>query len=334
MRNSEATEIVSDLAAQQWGLLTAAQARNAGVATFMLSRLVDRGIIVRIRHGVYASSSTPWGPTLEVRAQWLALEPTVMAADRRKEDENAVVVSHESAAELHGIGDMPSNTITFTTTHRRQTKQPGVRFYTATLTADEINYQEGLPVTTVARTVLDLARAGHEPGHLSDMITDAIANRLTTKDEVATALGGVAEIFGATGNTTSALRSRLDELLPEADLGDDPVARTIREAMAPIQQHIQELMSRLAPQLHLPAELTGTYTADIPVTRLDSLVPPEMRKILSKDAVVTAAMINKALNLGVDLDTLNISQDKLPGYRDGSTRPEHSDMGGDEDSHG
>lgn len=257
MRSSRAVEIVSDLAAQQWGLLTAAQARSAGVESFMLSRLVDQGFLMRVRHGVYAASSAPWSPVLEIRAQWLALEPKVMAADRRNEDKNAVIVSHETAAELHGIGDLPNDAITFTTPQRRQTKQTDVRFHTATLGPNEVVYLDGLPVTTVARTVLDLTRAGHEPGHLSDMITDALAGGVVTKGELAAALGEVAETLGAAGNTTVAMRERLDELVPETGIGEDRITRAVREAMAPIQQQLQELFARISPQVQLPEELLG-----------------------------------------------------------------------------
>lgn len=114
MRISEATEIVSDLASQQWGLLTSAQAREAGAPAFMLSRLVDHGILIRVRHGVYATSATPFDAVLEVRAQWLALDPKVMAADREGTGRHSAVISHETAAGLHGIGDLPSEAITFT----------------------------------------------------------------------------------------------------------------------------------------------------------------------------------------------------------------------------
>lgn len=333
MRSSEATEIVSDLAAQQWGLFTAAQARSAGVAAFLLSRLVDQGVLLRIRHGVYASSSTPWSPALDVRAQWLALEPTVMAADRRTDQDRGPVVSHETAADLHGIGDLPSNTITFTTPQRRQTKQSDVRFRTATLTSDEIVSLEGLPVTTVPRTLWDLAQAGHEPGHLSDMITDAITNQLTTKDELATALGTAAELFGATDNTVAAMRARLEELAPDPAAGEDPVARAVREAVAPLQQQIQELMTRLSSQAYLPEGWAGMSAAAASTENLESVVSPEIREML-KNAAASGAMSNTTLHPGTDPGVFNITQDKLLRSRSEDARDQAADMGDDEDEHG
>lgn len=260
MRISEATEIVSDLASQQWGLLTSAQAREAGAPAFMLSRLVDHGILVRVRHGVYATSATPFDAVLEVRAQWLALDPKVMAADREGTGRHSAVVSHETAAELHDIGDLSSEAITFTTPSRRQTKQPEVRFHTATVDPAEITHLDGLPVTTAARTVLDLTRAGHEPAHLTDLMDDAVSQRLTTKNELATVLSDVARIFGASGTSTQAMRDRLDELLPEEKSPEEDLTRVVQQAMAPIQRQLQELFSQITPQLRL-ADLSTTASS-------------------------------------------------------------------------
>lgn len=264
MRIREATEIASDLAAQQWGLLTAAQARDAGVAAFMLSRLVDHRILMRVRHGVYAASSTPMSSVMEVRAQWLAIDPKVMAADRVKQGEYLVVVSHETAAELHGIGDLPSKAITFTTTYRRQTKHPGVRFHTAPLSYEEVIVLEGLPVTTVARTVLDLTRSGHEPGHLGDLMRDGLSHHLVTKDELASTLAEVAELAGANGTTEAAMRRRLDELVPEGDTSEDLVARAVQQAMQPIQQQLQKLFSQLSPEPALPGRTVSPPISELP----------------------------------------------------------------------
>ena len=74
MKIAEATEIVVDLASQQWGMVTTAQALQAGVSAVMLARLVDKAVLERVRSGVYVSTATGWSPATEVRAQWLATE--------------------------------------------------------------------------------------------------------------------------------------------------------------------------------------------------------------------------------------------------------------------
>ncbi|MCT1435562.1 type IV toxin-antitoxin system AbiEi family antitoxin domain-containing protein, partial [Dietzia maris] len=263
MRLGEATEIVSDLAAQQWGLFTAAQARGVGVSAVLLGRLVDRGVLLRVRHGVYASASTPVTAVLEVRAQWLALKPHSLAADRRNSGDRDAVVSHETAAQLHGIGDLPSEAIIFTTPGRRQTRQPGVRLITAELSPDEVIDIDGLPVTSLGKTVLDLAQAGHEPGHLIDMLADALSERLTTRDDLAGALAAVAESFGATRNTASAMRARLEELFPYHPTDDDYLGRIMQQALAPIQQQLREIAARTVPNLQLPTAITQAHLPEL-----------------------------------------------------------------------
>ncbi|MFS4488441.1 type IV toxin-antitoxin system AbiEi family antitoxin domain-containing protein [Dietzia kunjamensis] len=295
MRLGEATETVSDLAAQQWGLLTAAQAKELGVSAVLLSRLVDRGVLLRVRHGVYASTSTPVTTVLEVRAQWLALKPHALAAERRNSDGLDAVVSHETAAQLHGIGDLPSEAIIFTTPGRRQTRQPGVRFITAALSPDEVIDMDGLPVTSVGRTVLDLARAGHEPGHLIDMLGDALSQRLATKDALADALAPVAEHFGTARNTDSAMRARLEELFPSRHADDDHLARMMQQAIAPIQQQLREIFASAVPNLQLPATITQVQLPALAAIDQHTMLPPALREQLEAQARTTAQTFSDVL---------------------------------------
>ncbi|PAY23564.1 hypothetical protein CEY15_08285 [Dietzia natronolimnaea] len=295
MRLGEATEIVSDLAARQWGLLTAAQAREVGVSAVLLSRLVDRGVLLRVRHGVYASASTPVTAVLEVRAQWLALKPQALASDRGNSDDQDAVVSHETAAQLHGIGDVPSEAITFTTPDRRQTRQPGVQLITAALSPGEVIDMEGLPVTSVGRTVLDLARAGHEPGHLIDMLADALSQRLTTKDDLANPLAPVAEHFGTARNTAPAMRARLEELFPEHRVDDDHLARMMQQAIAPLQQQLLRMVAEALPQLQPPETTTRVQLPELPAINPDAAISPALREKLDAQAKRAAQAFSEAM---------------------------------------
>ncbi|WP_418346008.1 type IV toxin-antitoxin system AbiEi family antitoxin domain-containing protein [Rhodococcus pyridinivorans] len=295
MRLGEATEIVSNLAAQQWGLLTAAQAREEGVSAVMLSRLVDRGVLLRVRHGVYASTSTPATAALEVRAQWLALNPHALAANRGHDHPLEAVVSHETAAQLHGIGDVPSEAITFTTPDRRQTRQPGVRLITAALSSNEVTNMEGLPVTSVGRTVFDLARAGHEPGHLIDMLANALSQHLATKDDLADALAPVAERFGTASNTAPAMRARLEELFPTRRADDDHLAHLMQQAIAPIQHQLREIFATAVPNLQRPAALTQVQLLALAAIDPHTLLPPALREQLEAQATTAAQTFRDVL---------------------------------------
>lgn len=250
MRIVEATEIVLDLATQQWGLVTTAQAKAAGVVPVMLTRLVDKAVLTRIRSGVYAAEATAWSPATEVRAQWLALEPGSMAADRLTTAPGAVV-SYESAAELRRIGDLDSHSIHFTVPTRRQTRQPDVVFHIDALDQEDWSVLDGLPVTTPLRTVTDLARAGHEPDHLVDMIGTILQQRLSPREDVINTLTGIAHELGITPATQSGVGDWLDERFPAPESSpDDIVQRSIDKALTPIQAQLQEILDTITlPQV-------------------------------------------------------------------------------------
>ncbi|MGP6175348.1 type IV toxin-antitoxin system AbiEi family antitoxin domain-containing protein [Corynebacterium sp. A21] len=252
MKIVEATEIVLDLAAQQWGLVTSAQAGAEGVSAVLLGRLVDRAVLTRIRSGVYAAEAIPWSPVTEIRAQWLALEPKVMAVDRL-EHAPLAVVSHESAAELHGIGDLDGNGIHFTVPTRRQTRQPEVVFHIAKIDSPQWESIEGLAVTTPLRTVRDLAAAGHEPGHLADMTGDILHAGLATREEVADLLATIPHVFGITPGSREDIAAWLDERFPVQVLSTEQLLqRQIEAAWAPVREELQALITTLTPLTALP----------------------------------------------------------------------------------
>ena len=242
---NEALEIAADLASQQWGLVTSARARSLGVAAFQMSRLVDRGAFVRIRHGVYASSVVPWDSLQDVRAHWLALHPETMAVDRTLNGIAIDVVSHDTAAEVYGMGDFVNERTTFTSPQRRQTKQSEVRFVQDELLPKDIQNVNGLPVTTVVRTILDLVKEGHEPGHLRDAINDVVNGGLVTKSELAAGLAPAAKKLGASENTTQAMKSYLDENIAGEDSDDERVEKTVADALAPMKRELQELRNTI-----------------------------------------------------------------------------------------
>ncbi len=190
-----ASAILSDLAAEQWGLITAAQAKSLGVTAQELSRRARQGNLKRLVHGVYRSSSVPQEPLDGLRAAWLTLDPTLRAATRVRASSPAVV-SHRSAAWLHGLGDLEADQFEFTTASRKQSRRPGIRFYQAQLGPDDWTVIDGLPVTTVIRTVSDLAGARVDGGHLASVIRDALVIKQTNARRLAAALAPFADRYG------------------------------------------------------------------------------------------------------------------------------------------
>lgn len=257
MNTIEATEIVLDLAAQQWGLVTTAQAGIEGVTPILLGRLVEKAVLSRIRSGVYVVASTPWSPATEIQAQWLALEPKIMAADRLKKPLSAVV-SHESAAELHGIGDLNTHGVHFTVSSRRQTRQPDVIFHRGTL-EDGWVVLNGLPITTPLRTMTDLARAGHEPDHLLDILANILGSHLATRSEAIETVIGIADIFHIHPGGKAEVTSWIDEKFPLPTNPEEMVSRQqLDESLEPMRKIILALISSVSPELkHLELDKTA-----------------------------------------------------------------------------
>lgn len=260
MKGLEATEIVSDLASQQWGLVTSTQAKNNGVDLPSLRRLEKRGALVRIRHGVYASAATTWSAELEVKAQWLALRPELMAADRASDLSLAVeaVVSHTTAAEIWGIGDLWPDGIHFTVSERRRSRQPDVRFHRDDLTGSDwtIHPEVGLPVTTVSRTILDLAESGHEPGHLLGLVADAGRKSLLDEQDLLDALAGHEDVLGVDRGDRRGLKNLLEGYFPE-----DKIVRQARsavdEALRPVQEQMKTMLDSLMPKVTWPESMVN-----------------------------------------------------------------------------
>ena len=159
----------SHIAAGQWGLLTTAQAAHEGISRLQLARLADAGVLQRVGRGVYATTSSA-DEHVGLRAAWLALDPAQTAERRLVNPINAGVVSHASAAGLHQLGDLLDDQHEFTLAQRKQTARGGIRIHRGDLLEQDVTIREGLPVTTVERTIADLLRAGHDPEHVAQII--------------------------------------------------------------------------------------------------------------------------------------------------------------------
>jgi len=176
---------LADLAAAQWGLVTTSQANEAGVSRTHLNRLAVAGVLVRLTHGVYAMRTSAGDDLLDLRCAWLTLDPTRLAADRLTDPTPAVVVSHASAAHLHGHGDILADRHEFTVPTRKQTRRPELRLHRGDLPASDITVHRGLPVTTPARAVLDLLTAHHDGEHVAGVLAAAVRAHQVDLDDLA-----------------------------------------------------------------------------------------------------------------------------------------------------
>ena len=144
------------------GLATHAELAAAGYSRARIGTQLRAGTIVQLSRGVYALPALAAAASGdEVREHALA----VAAAIRRIGP--GVVASHQSAAIIHGLDMMPrprqdrdpeAVTLTRSPGVLSRSSRAGVRVRVAELGADQLTSVHDVPVTTVARTVIDLAR--------------------------------------------------------------------------------------------------------------------------------------------------------------------------------
>lgn len=257
---------LADLASDQGGLLTTTQAKSVGVSPQQIARLARSGVLERVVHGVHRLAGTAHDPLSDLRAAWLALEPETLAGVRLDRDDPGGVVSHRSAAVLHGLGDLDADLHEFTVATRRRSRNPEVRFHTRASERGDWTVVAGLPVSTVVQTITDLARAHTDGGHLAGVVSDGLSRLHVGLDEVAAALRPFAHYYGAPlGDGARLVEQFLDEAgIPEATIAlakaatrttttttrtqaaEFPLGSAPNEALVrAVQQHFTELTNHV-----------------------------------------------------------------------------------------
>ncbi|MFJ3825977.1 type IV toxin-antitoxin system AbiEi family antitoxin domain-containing protein [Streptomyces nodosus] len=202
MDRAEQVAALSGVAADQWGLVTAAQAKELGVNGVQLLRLTEAGLLSNVGRGVYQLTAAGVPPHLEVKVAWLRLQPKQFLWDRPVGDPGSGVVSHASACQLLDLGDIPAPDVEISVPRRRTTTEPFVRLRTAQVATTEITTVDGLPVTTAMRTITDLLHTGADGGHIGGVIADAERRDLITVDDLSERVQPFARKYGLKASAT------------------------------------------------------------------------------------------------------------------------------------
>jgi len=137
---------------------TVAEWRASGLTQAQFRSLARSGDLVRVRHAVYATrTAAEWAKASPARGHALQ----AMAARAALGTDS--VASHHSAALIHGLDLYPAAPplVTLTRPPARRCNRPesdGVLFHAAELPDRHVTTLLGVRVTTVPRTVVDLAR--------------------------------------------------------------------------------------------------------------------------------------------------------------------------------
>lgn len=164
-----------ELAGRQHGVVARRQLLALGFSKSAIDHRVGRGRLHVVAHGVYAIG---W-PGLKGKWRWMA---AVLACG---ED---ATLSHRSAAALWGIGNERPGMVDISVRRRCELRRPGLRVRgRSSLWTEDIVLRDGIPVTTVVRTLLDLAtELGARP--LERSVNEADKRDLTDPETLRSAL--------------------------------------------------------------------------------------------------------------------------------------------------
>lgn len=151
----------------QAGAITTVQLNTAGCSKRAIEHRVRSGRLRRRHRGVYAYGAV-LGPLFHEWATFLACG-------------SRAVLSHLTALALWGLAPRPA--IVEVTLPTGSRGHEGVRAHRAALEAGEIVWRDGLPMTSVARTLSDVA-ASMPATDLARIVEEAQVRRLVTRAEL------------------------------------------------------------------------------------------------------------------------------------------------------
>ena len=136
-------ERIAELAEGQHGVVARRQLLGLGMEREAITVRLRKGRLHRLHRGVYAVGHR----VLSREARWMA---AVLACGPD------AVLSHHSAAALWGLQGLSSRAIEVTVPRKSRSRRSIQRHF-AVLPPDEVTRHRGIPVTTVPRTLFDLA---------------------------------------------------------------------------------------------------------------------------------------------------------------------------------
>jgi predicted transcriptional regulator of viral defense system len=188
-------EAVNAIAARQHGVITRSQLARAGFSAGMIARRLRTKQLRALHRAVYLM-----GPLMAAHARAMA---AILACRGR------AVLSHWSAAFLWGLLGLREPAWVDVSITGADHRLAGVRVHrTSAIPANEVTRRERIPVTTVARTLLDLAGVA-QGRELERALEEALAKRLTSR----AALNAMLERH-ARGRGSARLRALLEGMEP------------------------------------------------------------------------------------------------------------------------
>lgn len=166
----KSNDTLYDLAERHAGYFTTKEAIAHNISHQLLRHHAESGTLQKVAHGVYRLKRFPSRP----------FEDVTVATLWAGED---AVASHETALAVHGVGDAMPSVIHVSLPRRFRGKRQGVVVHISQLSPKDLILREAVPVTTVLRTLFDVA-LDTDVFIARTALSDAVAKGLVTRKEV------------------------------------------------------------------------------------------------------------------------------------------------------
>lgn len=245
-------------AARRHNVVTVGELRTLGFRANEVAYRLRVGRLHQIHRGVYS-----------VGVPTLTMEGRFLAAVRALGD--GAALSHRAAAALFGIRDLRASEWKEidVTVSRRIRRRPGIRPHVARLDASEVTERDGILVTTVPRTLVDLA--GELPeGGLRRIVNEALVQRRVTMPVLHRAVEAARGRRGI-----GALRALLPQAAPtRSELEDQMLAFLARHRLPQPATNVAPPgigfeVDFVFPELALVIETDGGQFHDTPLARAE-----------------------------------------------------------------
>lgn len=164
---------VYELAANQWGLFTSAQALNIGTSRNQINRMINDGRVEQITYGTYRVVASPESKDTATKAAWLSLNPDKSAFERLSSNRIDAVATGRTAAFLYGYGDLYQSPFSFVVPKGKRTARKDLELIQDEIAEDDISVMFDIPVATPERLIADLVRLREDPSLIGNIISDA-----------------------------------------------------------------------------------------------------------------------------------------------------------------
>jgi len=168
-KNAPDHNALYQIAEQQAGYFAASQAVKVGFRWERLTDYAKRGHFQKVSHGIYRLTQFPSSRFEDLFAAWLKCGPKS-------------VISHESALAVYDLSDVIPGEVHVTVPRTASRRREGVHLHTNQLRSTDVVRREGLPVTSVPRTIADVARSGLAEDQVERAIRESLQRGLATRN--------------------------------------------------------------------------------------------------------------------------------------------------------